>query len=269
MHDGDSIRLLLRDGNVDQALDAAKNAVRRAPSDGALRILLFQLFCVLGRWESALNQLAVLAQLPADTAALVGTYRELLRCEITRERIFAGQEAPLLFGHPDAWAASLIVALKRDAAGQTAQADQGRLEALQSSPDVGGQIDASPFAWIADTDSRLGPMLEAVINGHYYWVPFDTLSALCLEGPQDLRDLVWMPASFTFRNGGETVGFIPTRYCGTTGAGRGDLLLARRTEWDERGRACGQRVFATDMGDVALLDMRQIRFAPDGAAPLG
>ena len=32
-------------------------------------------------------------------------------------------------------------------------------------------IDGKAFAWMADADMRLGPVLEAVINGRYYWVP--------------------------------------------------------------------------------------------------
>ena len=50
---------------------------------------------------------------------------------------------------------------------------------------------------------RLGPVCEAIINGRYYWVPFDRLSRIDLEAPVDLRDVVWMPAHFQFANGGE------------------------------------------------------------------
>ena len=31
----------------------------------------------------------------------------------------------------------------------------------------------SAFEWIADADDRLGPVLEAIVNGRYYWVPFE------------------------------------------------------------------------------------------------
>ena len=34
-----------------------------------------------------------------------------------------------------------------------------------------------------------GPVLEAVINGRYYWVPFSRLTKVALEAPEDLRDL--------------------------------------------------------------------------------
>ncbi len=78
-----------------------------------------------------------------------------------------------------------------------------------------GDIDGQPFEWIADADSRLGPVLEAVINGRYYWVPFSRLSRIQIEPPEDLRDMVWMPAHLQFENGGESVALIPTRYQGS------------------------------------------------------
>ena len=39
--------------------------------------------------------------------------------------------------------------------------------------------------------------------GRYYWVPWQRIRTLALEQPSDLRDYVWMPAGFTWANGGE------------------------------------------------------------------
>lgn len=110
---------------------------------------------------------------------------------------------------------------------------------------------------------RLGPVLEAIINGRYYWVPFMHLVELKLDAPEDLRDAVWMPAQLQFTNGGETVALIPTRYVGSD---LNDPLqaLSRKTEWVETlpdffvGR--GQRLLTTDVGDLALMDLRSVVF---------
>ena len=59
------------------------------------------------------------------------------------------------------------------------------------------------FAWIADADPRLGPVLEVFVNGNYMWVPFARVHAMQFDPPADLRDQVWMPARFTWSNGGE------------------------------------------------------------------
>ena len=112
---------------------------------------------------------------------------------------------------------------------------------------------------LADADQRLGPILEAIIDGRYFWVPFTRLAAIEIEAPADLRDTVWTAASFVFSNGAQSVGLIPTRYAGTVEEGDDALMLARRTEW--RGaRGLGQRMFVTDAGEHPLLDTRSIVF---------
>ena len=79
---------------------------------------------------------------------------------------------------------------------------------------------------------RLGPVCEAVINGRYYWLPFERLTKIDLEAPADPRDVVW-PRHFQFTNGGESVGLIPTRYPGSEKSDDHRVRLARRTEWTE------------------------------------
>ncbi len=110
-------------------------------------------------------------------------------------------------------------------------------------------------------------MLEAIVDGNYWWVPFHRLR-LEIDPPADLRDQVWMPAHFTWANGGQSVGFVPTRYPGTQTAAP-DLALARRTEWQERdgwSLGLGQRMFATDAEEVPLMDLRRLDIVPSVAA---
>src|SRR4030095_4185487 len=129
-------------------------------------------------------------------------------------------------------------------------------------PATAGDINGQPFSWIADADSRIGPVLEAVINGRYYWVPFARLTKVQIEPPEDLRDFVWTPAHPEFENGGESVALIPTRYAGSATSGDGLLALARKTVWEEIApdthRGLGQRVLTTDAADVPLLEVRTI-----------
>jgi type VI secretion system protein ImpE len=80
------------------------------------------------------------------------------------------------------------------------------------------------------------------------------------DPPADLRDTVWTPASFTWANGADTVGLVPTRYTGTVDTGSDGLMLARRTEWTGQGNPVGQRMLVTDTGEYALMDVRVIEF---------
>ncbi len=252
-------------GDPQTALKLLQEQVRANPADAKLRVFLFQLLCTLGQWDRALTQLNVAGEMDASTLAMVQTYREAIQCERLREQVFEGKKVPVLFGQPEAWVALLIEALLREGQGEADQARAMRDQAFEEAPACAGRADDQAFAWIADADMRLGPVLEAVINGRYYWVPFMHLAELTLEAPQDLRDAVWMPAQLRFTNGGETVALIPTRYAGS------DLddplqAMARRTEWLEpspgffTGR--GQRLLTTDVGDLALMDLRTVVLEP-------
>jgi type VI secretion system protein ImpE len=259
----------LKEGDTARALKLLTEQVRAKPQDAKLRVFMFQLLCVLGQWERALNQLAVAAELDAGALAMMQTYREAIACETLRLQVFAGQKAPMLFGEPETWTALLIEALLREGRGEPDAARQLREQALEQAPASAGSVNEQPFAWIADADARLGPTVEAVINGRYYWVPFNRLARVDIEAPEDLRDAVWMPANFQFSNGGEVVGLIPTRYPDTDLAAGDALALARRTEWRESApgvfTGLGQRLLTTDSAEFALMDLRSIVIA-DAAA---
>jgi len=170
----------------------------------------------------------------------------------------------MLFGEPEPWMALLIEALLREGRGDADAARQLRAQALEQAPAVPGSANGTPFAWLADADGRLGPVLEAIINGRYYWLPLNRLSRFDIDPPEDLRDAVWMPAHFQFTNGGEVVGLVPTRYPGTALADGGPLALARATEWVERApgdfTGLGQRLLTTDAQDIGLMDLRSVVF---------
>jgi type VI secretion system protein ImpE len=227
-----------------------------------LRVFLFQLLCVVGQWERALNQLNVVAELDPAALAMAQMYREALQCERLRADVFAGKKSPVVFGEPEQWLALLIESLLTRESSGAAQAQQLRARAFEDAPTSRGSIEGHAFEWIADADMRLGPVCEAIINGRYYWVPFARLSRIDLEKPVDLRDLVWMPAHFQFSNGGESVGLIPTRYPGSEASTDPGIRLARATVWTEETPdvfvGLGQRIFTTDAGDHAIMDVRTI-----------
>jgi type VI secretion system protein ImpE len=253
----------LREGDLEQALAQLQDRVRKNPAAAKERIFLFQLLSLLGQWERAANQLTVVGELDAKAAPMVQTYRAALGCEALRARVFAGAKTPLVFGDPSEWVARMIEALRLAAEGRAGDAEQLRAEALEHAPAVQGEIDGEPFEWIADADSRLGPVCEAIINGKYYWIPFNRLQVIAIEPPEDLRDFVWMPARLTFANGGESVALVPTRYPGSEAHAEGAIRMARKTDWVQISQASyhglGQRMFATDAGEYALMAVRRIQ----------
>ena len=69
-----------------------------------------------------------------------------------------------------------------------------------------------------------------------------------------------MPASFTWSNGGEMMGFVPTRYPGSTTDAA--LSLSKRTDWHDLSPdwsvPLGQRILVTDTAETAVMDVRTL-----------
>jgi len=255
-------RAFLQSGDLAEALAAVKNDVRKQPAEPKHRVFLFQLLCASGEWDRALNQLGVLEGLGDEYLPLVRTYSTAIQCEGVRAEVFSGKRSPLVFGDPEQWLALLLESVRLLVAGEVEPAERLRGQAFEAAPAVAGTIDDQPFQWIMDADPRFGPVCEAFVNGKYYWVPFSRISRISMGNPEDLRDLIWLPADFQWTNGGEAAGFIPVRYPGTESTADALLQLSRRTDWQEISAATqvglGQRLLATDAGDYPLLDVRSI-----------
>ena len=253
---------LLRSGDVSGALTALQDKIRKNAADPKLRIFLFQLLCVMGDWKRAIAQLKLCAELDPLAIPMAQTYREAIICEVYREKVFAGEKDPLIFGEPLPWVALMIAANRALAQGDPAAAADLRDRAFAAVPDATGSVNGERFDWIADADMRLGPLLEIIVNGRYFWMPFSAIDTLTVDPPADLRDTVWTAASLKLANGGSTVALIPTRYVGTTSTGDGSAMLARTTTWADAGGEAqigtGQRLLATDTGDTAIMDLRSL-----------
>lgn len=263
-------REALRGGNVRLAMDLLKADVRRAPRDVRLRTFLFQMFCITAEWDRALAQLETARTLAPDTLPMVSAYQVLIRCEVLREKVFRGERSPTVLGDPGAWLPLLIEATRRLGQGDAAGAATLRDAAFDAAPASPATLDGVAADWIADADPRLGPTLEAIVDGRYVWVAYERIRRIEAEPPADLRDQVWMPVTFTWSNEGTAAGFIPARYPGLTPNSDAALQLARRTEWVEEGEwaiPAGQRMLVTDAGETGLLDLRKLELGPaDDAA---
>ncbi|MGN2253683.1 type VI secretion system accessory protein TagJ [Frateuria sp. GZRe12] len=261
---------MLKEGRLDEALQGLTSQVRNNPADARCRVFLFQLLALLGQWDRAQAQLKVSGDLDVNNTLMAGAYAQALRGEMMRVGVLAGERMPSVVGEPSQWMALLLQALRLDAQGQHAQAAPLREQAFELAPTVSGEIDGEAFEWIADADPRFGPCLEMVVNGGYAWVPFDRLKQLAFEAPTDLRDKIWAPVQVTWSNGGQAVGFVPCRYPASERSADAEVVLARRTDWEERDCGLvvglGQRMFATDAGEYSLLDVRTIVFNNDPAA---
>jgi len=254
----------LRAGRLQEALSALRQAVRKSPTDASLRVFLFELLSLVGEWEKALTQLQVVGELDPDSFLLAQAFRPAVQCEVLRGEVFSGKRTPLIFGEPEPWVSWLVQANHLIATGKAEASAELREQAFAEAPASAGAINGQSFEWIADGDSRLGPMLEVILEGKYYWIPFARMVSIRIGSPETLRDLIWIPAQFTWSNGGNATGLIPVRYAGTESSSDDALRLSRKTDWlkrsDELFIGVGQRMLATDHTEYPLLEARQIGF---------
>lgn len=256
---------LLKDGDFAAALAEAKNGVKNAPGDVDARARLFQLFCLGGEWDRAEAQLDALMTSGMAQAPIWKQFQILLRMERRRREIYKTGEAPTIVGEPADWMVSFAKAFGLHQTGDVAGGAKLREAALADAPATAGRIGDQEFAWIMDGDSRLGPMLEAILptEGDYCWVPFTALGSLRIEKPTQINHFVWVPAHFTWVDGRVLHGYVPTRYIGSE-ASSPEHKLARGTDWVEAGgevfEGRGQRVLLTAEDDFPILDIREARF---------
>src|ERR1700744_919245 len=156
----------LRNGDVEGALTALKQDVRKAPRDSKLRTFLFQMFCITGEWDRALTQLSVATELDPLAYLMLQAYQSAIRCEVLREKVFRGERSPTVLGDPGPWLPLLIEATKLLASGKPDVAARLRGQAFETAAEPAGTMNEDEFAWIADADPRLGPVLEVFVNGN-------------------------------------------------------------------------------------------------------
>src|ERR1700730_14923950 len=254
---------LLKEGRPDEALRSLQKIVRDDPANAKPRVFLFQLLSVLGDWKRADTQLQVLLEMDSGSMMLARIFEPILISEAIRADVFTGKRTPIIFGEPPEWIGSLVQAMDLFGKGEFRAGTELRDKAFDAAPMTAGKINGEVFDWIADADERLGPVLEVILEGRYYWIPFCRIRQIFIEPVTDLRDLVWAPAQFVWENGGEASGHIPVRYIGTERSEDGHLKLARKTSWlDKRGVqiGLGQRILATDVGEYPLLEVRTLEF---------
>ncbi|MGC8539764.1 MAG: type VI secretion system accessory protein TagJ [Phycisphaerae bacterium] len=252
---------LIRGGNLEEALAGVQAEVRKKPADAKLRVLLFQLLAILGQWDRALTQLNVSAELDPLNLLMAQVCRVALQCEALRADIFSGGTTPMVLGQPPEWLGQLIQANDFAAKGRFAESAVLREQAFDAAPAISGKINDEPFAWLADADPRLGPVMEAMVDGKYYWIPLTNIREIQIEAPTDLRDLVWISANFTWLNGGTKFGLIPVRYPGSEKSTDSAIRMARKTDWttaDTLSLGLGQRELVTEQKEYAFLEVRSI-----------
>jgi type VI secretion system protein ImpE len=244
-------------------IEQIESHIRAQSIFAAHRWALFQWLCITGDWARAVIQLQTWAKLEPQQTRAAQIYRGLIRAERWRQQVVAGSERPGFILEPAPWVMELAFALRLAGNGQREHADEVREKALDAAPLIAAYTPRGVASWIADSDSRFGPVCEVITAGNYRWVPFADLAAWHIAPPENLIDLVWAPSVLTLTDGNVVRGFMPARYLGSEAA-TDVLRLGRETVWHETGRtaviALGQKTWTTSQDDFGLFELSHAQF---------
>jgi type VI secretion system protein ImpE len=255
---------------LDALFDAAKLRVQTRPQDLGARSALWQIFAARGDFSRARTQLDAMVAIDSSWSVEANACQSLLQAEALRQQVFAGERAPVCLGEPPPWFADLAAGLSRAVTPDGGAAAAALLvRAQQASPTCSGSINGQLFGWLCDGDARLGPCLELMVRGQYFWVPWPRVRAISTRPPTELRDRLWLHALVTLEDDNAIEAFLPARYP----APRDDAEhLGQITHWTpleaslpasadaaEAFLGSGQKTLVSDVAEWGLLDIRELR----------
>lgn len=257
-----SQKALNHDIPITDQIQECISSIRKEPAEVKHRVALAQLYMATREWQKAADQLERAAQLSPSCIPLAAAYNEAIRCEMLRCQVLAGERLPTIPESAPGWLSMLASALHQQALNNLELAAQARSQAFDQAEACSFEINGQPAAWLADADSRLGPVCELFMNGEYHWIPFSNIAVLEMEAPVDLRDLFWLPCSVQMTDGQSFSALIPCRYPEGPSADEDDVLLCRKTDWHDAGEntwvGAGQKILVTDSDEFPVLSVRRV-----------
>jgi type VI secretion system protein ImpE len=251
-----------RTGKLQEAIDAQIQEVKANPADHAKRLFLFELLAFAGELDRARRQIDAVqyGELELDSAVL--SYRKLLDAEASRRRVFAEGIMPQFLTAPPEHIYKRLEAVNSLRAGKAAEAAALLSQADETAPAVKGTLNGQPFEGLRDCDDLFGPVLEVMAHGDYYWLPLEQVETLAMKAPRFPRDLLWVPAKLSVRDGPAGDVFLPGPYPGSHEHADDQVKLGRATDWKqlEGGptRGFGMRMFLVGDDAVNLHDWRDL-----------
>jgi len=255
---------LFRDGKLDDAVAAAQAALRKAPTDLGVRVLLGELLAFTGNLERADVVLDAASAIDPSTAMVVAEFRQLIRADMARRQLFRDGRVPEFLGDPTETQRLQLAALVALRAGDMAEAARQAEAAEAVRPPAPGKHGDAAFDDLRDADDLLGGSFEVLTTtGKYFWIPTERVQTLEFHAPKRPRDLLWRRASMTVASGPDGEVYLPAVYA-TDEAMTDALRLGRETDWRQADsgpvRGVGQRLFMIGEDAVPMMELGNFRF---------
>ena len=252
---------LFDQGQLGLAIEELTREVKGNPSNIGLRTFLFELLCFAGDWNRAERHLDVIGHQNAQAKLGVEIYRNNIKAERDRRKLFDEGVAPHFLREPPAYVDTLLSAIEQLHAGNNDETQEllDRVEAER--PQLFGRMNDSAFEDFRDCDDLTGPILELILHDKYTWLPFEQINRIEITKPQNLRDLLWTSARIEAADGTVAEAFLPTLYAGSSDYPNDDVKLGRRTEWNEKNLTVGSRLFLVDDEAKQIFEAGTIEFS--------
>ena len=135
--------------------------------------------------------------------------------------------------------------------------------ASTASGDVGVVLNGTPYDSLRDADDLFSTVLEVFAKGHYFWVPLEQVDSIAINPPRFPRDLIWVPARLSMRDGPSGEVFLPALYPSSYNHPDDLVKLGRRTDWNglegDVVLGIGGRTFLAGDDAVSLLEWRELQ----------
>jgi type VI secretion system protein ImpE len=249
------------EGRLEDALRCQRRVVDNQPNDIAARLLLSDLSLFNGELEIATKQLNSISHDDPSMRNYVLGYRDLIRAESRRIRLFQDRvpelpkDTPLHLQHR-------LKALHYVQHSELDAAIEAIDEADAKVPAVRGFVDGRPFEEIRDSDDLLASVLEWVREDRYGWIGFESIRTLRILDRTTIRDQYFVPAQMTLQDGSHLQGYVPALYPLSFQNPDELLRLGRETDWhsDLGGpiRGVGLRLLSFGEEELSWWDIHQI-----------
>jgi type VI secretion system protein ImpE len=257
-------KALLDAGELEPAIEKLVGEVKASPSDTKLRTFLFELLCFAGQWDRAQKQLDVIGHQSTKAEVGVQVYRDNIKAERDRQRLFSDGLSPHFLSEPPAYVDLHLAAINRMREGNIAEAKQTLERAEEERPALSGKLNNRPFKDFRDYNDLVGPVLELIVKDKYTWLPMEQIKKLDVAPPKQLRDLIWTAARVESLDG--TIGevFLPVLYASSSEHSNNQVRLGRMTDWKDFGEdlyvPLGLRLFLVDEEDKPVFEARSVEF---------
>lgn len=251
-------------GKLQAAVDAQILEVKANAADPNRRLFLFELAAFAGDLDRARRQIDAVQYGEAERDSAVASYKKLLDAEVKRRRLFRDGLSPRFLLDPPQQVKLRLDAVNRLRENRPGEALELLLQANASAETIKGTLNGKAFEGFRDADDLFGTVLEAMAHGEYFWVPIEQLDSVALNPPRFPRDLLWMPARITLKEGEHGEVFLPVLYPGSHEHPDEQVKLGRSNDWKQNDGGpvlgVGARTFLVGEDGVGIAEWRELQF---------